>query len=79
MRSLFLRGLTFPEIARNRIGSSIWPAYSRLFLVSDGVEIPSDMSGVLYKPLDSAKAWRMELAKEIKTAGIEVDLNALIE
>jgi predicted nucleotide-binding protein len=39
------------------------------------VEIPSDLQGVLYIPMDSAGAWRMELAKEIKNAGIDVDLN----
>lgn len=41
------------------------------------VEIPSDLQGVLYIPMDSAGAWRMALAKEIKNAGIEVDLNKL--
>ncbi len=40
-----------------------------------GVEVPSDYSGVLYKPLDGA--WRFELAKEIRAAGIHVDLNKL--
>lgn len=41
------------------------------------VEIPSDLQGVLYIPMDSAGAWRIALAKEIKNAGIEVDLNKL--
>jgi predicted nucleotide-binding protein len=39
------------------------------------VELPSDMSGVLHTPLDPNGAWRMELAKEMHAAGIEVDLN----
>ncbi len=46
-------------------------------LYKEGVEIPSDYQGVLYIPMDSAGAWRMALAKEIKNAGIEVDLNKL--
>lgn len=41
------------------------------------VEIPSDYQGILYIPMDSAGAWRMALAKEIKNAGIDVDLNKL--
>ena len=40
-------------------------------LHSDEVEIPSDLSGVMYIPLD--EGWRLKLAKEIKAAGIEID------
>ena len=39
------------------------------------VEEPSDLSGVIYIPLDSVGKWRMDLAREIKAAGISVDLN----
>lgn len=46
-------------------------------LYKEGVEIPSDYRGVLYIPMDSAGAWRMALAKEIKNAGIDVNLNKL--
>ena len=44
-------------------------------LLSDDVEIPSDLSGVVYIPLDKGGAWRLELAKEIKAACIELDMN----
>jgi predicted nucleotide-binding protein len=44
-------------------------------LYEDGVEIPSDYHGVGYVPL--AGAWRFELAKELRAAGIEIDLNLL--
>ena len=44
-------------------------------LYSDGVEIPSDLSGVIYVPLDNDGAWKIRLAKEIKAAGIEIDMN----
>jgi predicted nucleotide-binding protein len=47
-------------------------------LYKEGVEIPSDYQGVLYIPMDFAGAWRMALAKEIKNAGIDVDLNKVI-
>ena len=46
-------------------------------LYKEGVEIPSDYQGVLYIPMDTAGAWKMTLAKEIKNAGINVDLNKL--
>lgn len=39
------------------------------------VEILSDYQGVLYIPMDSGGAWRLLLAKEIKEAGLDVDLN----
>jgi predicted nucleotide-binding protein len=42
------------------------------------VEIPSDYSGVLFIPLDGAGAWKLELAKEMKVAGLVVDLNDAI-
>ena len=44
-------------------------------LYADGVEIPSDLSGVIYIPLDKHGAWNFGLAKEIKAAGIEIDMN----
>jgi hypothetical protein len=44
-------------------------------LYKEGVEIPSDYQSVLYIQMDSAGAWRTLLAKEIKNAGLDVDLN----
>jgi predicted nucleotide-binding protein len=40
-----------------------------------GVEIPSDFHGVVYVPLDDGGAWRLLLAKEMKAAGLDIDLN----
>jgi hypothetical protein len=40
-----------------------------------GVELPSDYHGVVYVPLDEAGAWQMGLARELKAAGFDVDLN----
>lgn len=37
------------------------------------VELPSDLAGLVYIPLDEGKAWRLELLKEIEAAGISVD------
>lgn len=44
-------------------------------LHESGVEIPSDYSGVLYVPLDDRGAWRLELARELKAAGLPIDMN----
>jgi predicted nucleotide-binding protein len=44
-------------------------------LYLEGVKIPSDYSGVLYTKLDSSGAWRLEIAKELKAAGLPVDMN----
>lgn len=44
-------------------------------LYQDDVEIPSDYSGVLFIKLDDAGAWKLQVAKELKAAGIEVDMN----
>lgn len=44
-------------------------------LYKSGVEVPSDYAGVLYHEMDDAGAWRFLLAREIKAAGIDVDLN----
>jgi len=44
-------------------------------LYENGVERPSDLSGVLYKPLTGN--WHTELAKELKVVGIDCDLGKL--
>lgn len=40
-----------------------------------GVEILSDYDGVIYVSMDDPQGWRLLLAREIKAAGIDVDLN----
>lgn len=44
-------------------------------LYEEGVETPSDYHGIVYIPLDSAGTWRILLARELKAAGFEIDLN----
>lgn len=47
-------------------------------LVSDGVELPSDLQGLLYVRFSpSADDWKMELAREMRAAGLAIDLNRL--
>lgn len=47
-------------------------------LVKGDVEIPNDISGVVYVPLDHHGAWRVALAKELRTAGYSVDMNRVV-
>lgn len=58
-------GFFLAQLGRSRVGVIHEP----------GVEIPSDYSGVLYIPLDEAGAWRFLLARELRAAGLDVDLN----
>lgn len=44
----------------------------------DGVELPSDYHGVLYVSLDKDD-WKMKVAQEMKAAGLNVDLNKVVE
>jgi len=47
-------------------------------LYSEGVELPSDIHGLLYVPLDKAETWKFALVRELKAAGYSVDANLLI-
>lgn len=43
------------------------------------VEIPSDLQGILYTVYGSDGVWKMKLLKEIKDAGIDIDLDKAFE
>jgi predicted nucleotide-binding protein len=47
-------------------------------LVEDGVEQPSDINGVVYVSIDEGGAWKQKLAQEMKSVGLTVDMNKLI-
>lgn len=44
-------------------------------LYKDGVELPSDYSGVVYVPVDAAGSWKFLLVKELKSVGFDIDAN----
>ena len=46
--------------------------------VKGDVETPGDLSGVLYVPMDSSGAWKMDLAKNMKAVGLPVDMNKFL-
>ena len=44
-------------------------------LLKGDVEKPSDYDGVVYLAMDGGGAWKLQLARELKTAGLSIDLN----
>lgn len=44
-------------------------------LADNGIELPSDLSGVVYS---STKNWQFDLLKELKEMGYAIDLNKLL-
>lgn len=47
-------------------------------LYKEGVELPSDMQGILYVSMNNPNEWQLQLAKEMKQAGLPIDLNKLV-
>jgi len=58
-------GFFLGKLGRNRVCA----------LHQSGVEIPSDYSGVIFISIDDAGAWRMSVARELKSVGLPVDMN----
>jgi len=46
-------------------------------LKEEGVEVPNDISGVVYTPYDQQGSWKYELGKELKSASFKIDMNDL--
>ena len=42
------------------------------------VEIPSDLYGVVYTTMDTGNGWKIELARELKDAGFELDADKVL-
>ncbi|MCL4530188.1 MAG: nucleotide-binding protein [Chloroflexi bacterium] len=47
-------------------------------LYQEGVEVPSDYDGVAFVPFDNGSAWKWALARELKAAGLEIDMNRAV-
>jgi predicted nucleotide-binding protein len=47
-------------------------------LYKGGVELPSDILGVVYHSIDDASGWKLALAGELKAAKYEIDLNKIV-
>lgn len=48
-------------------------------IVDGEIEIPNDISGVVYIKLDEASAWQLALAREMRQSGFEIDMNSLFK
>jgi len=49
-----------------------------LVLTKGDVEMPSDILGLVYQAMDKDEGWKMRLARELKAAGFEIDLNRAV-
>lgn len=47
-------------------------------LVKGSIEIPTDISGIVYVPMDDHRAWWLAVAKELRNAGYAIDMNKII-
>ena len=47
-------------------------------LLDGDMEMPSDYDGVLYIPMDASEGWKLALAREMKAAGMTIDLNQAV-
>jgi len=41
--------------------------------VKGNVETPGDIDGVVYIPMDERGAWKIDLARNMESAGFEID------
>ncbi|WP_201592489.1 TIR domain-containing protein [Psychrobacter fozii] len=64
---IFEHGLLIGKIGRANV----------VALVKGDVEIPNDISGVVYKAMDISGAWKYSIAREMKNSGYDVDMNKI--
>ncbi|MGX5027866.1 TIR domain-containing protein [Enterobacter asburiae] len=65
---VFEHGFLIGKLGRDRV----------VALVDGAIELPNDISGVVYIKMDEANAWHLQLAKEMKQAGFDIDMNKLV-
>lgn len=63
---VFEHGYLIARLGRARVAT----------LVSDTIELPSDISGVVYL---TSSNWQIKIAQEMKSNGYQIDLNKLVE
>jgi len=44
-------------------------------LVKGNIEIPNDISGVVYESMDASGTWKYNIAREMKASGYDIDMN----
>lgn len=48
-------------------------------IVKEDIEIPSDLTGILYDKYDIGQSWKLKLIRELKAAGIEIDSDSALK
>lgn len=64
---IFEHGYLMAKLGRKRVTA----------LVKPNVEHPSDISGIVYITHDNHDGWKVSLARELKSAGYDIDMNKL--
>ncbi|WP_298065322.1 nucleotide-binding protein [uncultured Cetobacterium sp.] len=64
---VFEHGYLIGKLGRERV----------IALNKDAVEVPSDISGIVYIPYDLNEGWKISVVKELKKSGFEIDSNIL--
>ena len=64
---VFELGYFFGQLGRSRVA----------MLYDPGIELPSDIAGLVTIPLDQAGAWKAQIAKEASATGLTVNWEAL--
>ena len=64
---VFEHGYLIAKLGRDRVCA----------LLKEEVEFPSDISGVVYHNFDDNDAWKVKLARELKDAGYQIDMNKI--
>lgn len=65
---IFELGYFIAKLSRNNV----------LCLHEDGVELPSDILGVVYVKIDDSESWKIRLTKELKAVGFNVSLDDVL-
>ena len=61
----FEMGYFYGKLGRNKV----------FLLKENGVEDPSDLSGIIYTPYDEYDGWKLKLVKQLKESGCDVSVN----
>ncbi len=64
---IFELGYFFGKLGRQHV----------LAIYKEEVDLPTDIDGVIYVPMDIAGAWRYKLANEMRAIGFSIDMNEI--
>ena len=65
--AIFELGYFFRALGRQRVG----------ILLKGDLELPSDIQGVVYVPMDDNGEWRQLIIREMRSAGLFADMNKI--